>query len=327
MSELADAVGIEVRLTPQEMAAELRREAREGLSQTPRSLSAKWHYDDLGSTLFARITRLEDYYPTRREREILEARAGEIARVSEADTLIELGSGFSEKTRLLLDALRQAGTLACFVPIDVSEEALRVAGGRIAAAYPGVVVRAIVADFERGLHDLPGGERRMIAFLGSTIGNLEPEGRAALLAEVAAALGPGGSFLVGADLVKHPQRLQRAYDDPGGVTAAFSKNVLAVMNRELGADFDLAGFRHDARWNPEREWMELGLVSLRAQTVYVRELGMTLRFARGEKLHTEISTKFRREGIERELAAAGLELTRWWTDPAGDFSLSLAVRR
>jgi L-histidine N-alpha-methyltransferase len=144
---------------------------------------------------------------------------------------------------------------------------------------------------------------------------------------VAAALGPGGCFLVGADLVKHPQRLQRAYDDPGGVTAAFSKNVLAVMNRELGADFDLAGFRHDARWDVEREWMELGLVSLRAQTVSVRELGMTLRFARGEKLHTEISTKFRREGIERELAAAGLELTRWWTDPAGDFSLSLAVRR
>jgi L-histidine Nalpha-methyltransferase len=327
MPPIGDAVQIDVRMTPEQIAAELREEAAQGLSRSPKCLSAKWHYDDAGSELFARITQLQEYYPTRREREILEEHAADIADTAAADTLIELGAGSSEKTRLLLDAMTGRGTLERFVPIDVSEEALRVAGTQIAAAYPGIQVHGIVGDFQRGLHDVPRGRRRMIAFLGSTIGNLYPSERANLLQEITAALLPGETFLLGADLVKDPRRLERAYNDPSGVSAAFGKNVLAVLNRDLGADFDPELFRHDAVWNPQQEWMEMGLVSLRPQTVHVRALDKTLHFAEGEKLYTEISAKFRRNGIERELDEAGLEPARWWTDAAGDFSLSMAVRQ
>jgi len=317
---------VEVRRTPPEMADELRREAAEGLASSPKRLSAKWHYDQRGSELFEQITALPEYYPTRRERQILEMHAPEIARAAEADTLIELGSGFSQKTRLLLDAMQREGRLTDFVPVDVSEDALRASAERIAEDYPALRIHGVVGDFQRDLDNLPGGSRRMIAFLGSTIGNLPPADRAELLDGVSASLAPDETFLLGTDLVKDPERLRQAYDDPGGVTAAFSKNVLAVLNRDLGADFDLDRFRHDAVWDEGEEWMDLGLISVCRQTVHVPALGMTVRFEQGEKLHTEISAKFRRQGVEHELTAAGLRLRRWWTDPAGDFALSLAVR-
>jgi L-histidine Nalpha-methyltransferase len=317
-------VRIDVHLAPTDLNQALATDARRGLTATPKDLPPKWFYDDRGSQLFDEITRLEEYYPTRAERAILDARADEIAAASGADTLIELGSGTSEKTRLLLDALARTGQLRRFVPFDVSEMTLRDAARAIADEHPGVDVHAVVGDFERHLDRLPGGGRRLIAFLGGTIGNLPPATRAQFLREVAAGLRPGDSFLLGTDLVKDVDRLVSAYDDAAGVTAAFNANVLAVINRELGADFDLDAFEHVARWNAEDEWIEMWLRTPAAQTVKIPELDLIVEFAPGEEMRTEISAKFRRAGIESELAAAGLNLSHWWTDPAGDFALSLS---
>ena len=319
------AFHVDVYLGPQDMQDALCEDARRGLTASPKTLPPKWFYDERGSRLFDEITRLPEYYPTRREREILDARAGEIAAACGADTLVELGSGTSEKTRLLLDALRHAGTLRRFVPFDVSEPILREAGQAIAAAYPGVEVHGVVGDFERHLPELPGGGRRLVAFLGGTIGNLAPAMRRAFLADVAATMAPGDALLLGTDLVKDPARLEAAYDDAAGVTAEFNRNVLVVLNRELGASFDVGAFAHVARWDPGEEWVEMRLRSLVTQEVLVPAIGVVAHFDEGEELRTEISAKFRRERVEEEVASAGLRLARWWTDAAGDFALSLAV--
>jgi L-histidine N-alpha-methyltransferase len=306
-------------------AEALRADALAGLTATPKTLPPRWFYDGRGSELFDQITRLPEYYPTRAERAILDSRAAEIADASGADVLVELGSGTSEKTRLLLTALRAAGTLRGFVPFDVDPSVLRAAGAALIDEYPGLEVTAVVGDFTRHLGELPtAGRRRLIAFLGSTIGNLEPGPRAAFLTEVARALRPGDSFLLGTDLVKDPDRLVTAYDDDSGVTAAFNRNVLAVLDRELKADFDLDAFDHVALWDPEHEWIEMRLRSRVDQVVSVADLDLAVPFAAGEDLRTEISAKFRRERVEAELAAAGLAMTHWWTDPAGDFGLSLS---
>ncbi|MGY1635316.1 L-histidine N(alpha)-methyltransferase [Geodermatophilus sp. SYSU D00742] len=312
-------------LDPGDAAAALRADALAGLTATPKSLPPRWFYDTRGSELFDRITRLPEYYPTRAERAILTVRAGEVAAASGADVLVELGSGTSEKTRLLLTALREAGTLRRFVPFDVDPSVLRAAAEAVTDEYPGVEVDAVVGDFTRHLAELPRSGRRLVAFLGSTIGNLEPEPRAAFLAELAGTLRPGDSFLLGTDLVKDSGRLVRAYDDAAGVTAEFNRNVLTVLNRELGASFDPAAFEHVAVWDPAHEWMEMRLRSRTDQVVRVAALGLDVRFAAGEELRTEVSAKFRREGVAAELAAAGLRLTHWWTDPDGDFALSLSV--
>jgi L-histidine N-alpha-methyltransferase len=296
----------------------------QGLAAPQKELSPKYFYDQRGSELFEEITRLEEYYPTRRERSILEARADDIAATSGADTLIELGSGTSEKTRLLLDALARADLLRRFVPFDVSEQTLRDAANAVSGEHPGIEVHAVVGDFERHLDRLPRGGRRLVAFLGGTIGNLPPAVRAEFLAAISAGLAPGDSFLLGTDLVKDAERLVRAYDDAAGVTAAFNRNVLSVINRELGADFDVEAFEHVARWNADDEWIEMWLRSPAAQTVKVPELDLIVEFAAGEEMRTEISAKFRRDRVQAELAAAGLELSEWWTDPEGDFALSLA---
>jgi L-histidine N-alpha-methyltransferase len=314
---------VEVHLTAADLARQLREDVREGLSATPKRLPAKWHYDRRGSELFDRITALDEYYPTRRERQILEARSGEIATASGADTLIEIGAGFAEKSRILLRGLAAAGTLRRFVPFDVSEPTLREAAERVLQEYPGIEVHAIVGDFERQLDLLPEGGRRLIAFLGSTVGNLDQRRRAALLSTVAAGMGSGDRFLLGADLVKDPERLRLAYDDPAGLSAAFNLNVLARLNDELGADFDVGSFRHDAQWVPEREWMQMSLRSLKAQVVQIRSLEMTVSFERDEVLLSEVSAKFQRPRLESELGRAGLRLHRWWTDLRGDFSVSL----
>lgn len=321
---MTDDVRVDVHLGPDDLHDALADDTRRGLTCTPKDLPPKWFYDDRGSQLFDAITRLEEYYPTRCERTILETRAADIASASGADTLIELGSGTSEKTRLLLDAFARAGQLRRFVPFDVSESTLRDAARSIAAEHPGVEVHAVVGDFERHLDRVPGGGRRLVAFLGGTIGNLAPDDRAEFLAAVASGLAPGDTFLLGTDLVKDEGRLVAAYDDAQGVTAAFNANVLHVINRELGADFDPDGFEHVARWNAEAEWIEMWLRARRAQSVKVPELDLVVDFATGEEMRTEISAKFRRPRVDAELAAAGLTLEHWWTDPAGDFALSLS---
>ncbi|HSK16540.1 MAG TPA: L-histidine N(alpha)-methyltransferase [Gaiellaceae bacterium] len=315
---------IEAHLTPDDLRRELAEDARAGFLAEPKELPPRWFYDERGSQLFDEITRLPEYYLTRREREILERRSAEIAAVSRAETLIELGSGTSAKTRLLLDAFAAEGSLARFVPFDVSEATLSSAAAAIEREYPGLEVSAVVGDFQRHIGLLPRDGRRLVAFLGSTIGNLDPAGRAAFLAELRSALGPGELLLLGADLVKSSARLLAAYDDPAGVTAAFNLNVLSVLNRELGADFDLDAFDHVARWDAEAERIEILLRSRRPQRVAVWTLGLEVAFAAGEEMRTETSAKFRRERLADELAVAGFDLERWWTDGAGDFALVLA---
>lgn len=250
---------------------------------------------------------------------------GEIAAATGARTLVELGSGSSEKTRLLLDALRALGTLETYVPVDVSESALTAAGVALAAEYPGLAVHGVLADFTARLGLPPEGGPRLVAFLGGTLGNLLPEERAAFLRGLRASLDPGDFLLLGTDLVKDPSVLVAAYDDAAGVTAEFNLNVLNVLNRELGADFDPTAFAHVARWDPDREWIEMRLRSLRAQTVKIPALNLPVHFDRGEELRTEVSAKFRRERVSAELAAAGLRLSHWWTDEEGRFGLSLSA--
>ena len=320
---LGPDVRVDVHLGPDDLRRALEADVRAGLTASPKELPPKYFYDDRGSELFDAITRLPEYYPTRAERAILAAHADDLAAASGADTLVELGSGTSEKTRLLLDALARSGTLDRFVPFDVSEATLRAAADAVASEY-GVAVHAVVGDFEHHLDRIPRDGRRMVAFLGGTIGNLTPAVRATFLAQIAAGLGPDDTFLLGTDLVKDPGRLVPAYDDAAGVTAAFNRNVLHVVNRSLDADFDPDAFAHVARWNADDEWIEMWLRTDTARTVHVRDLGLTVDLAAGEGIRTEISAKFRRERVEAELAAAGLVLDRWWTDPAGDFALSLA---
>jgi len=312
-------------LPPSSYLERLRADVRAGLTTSPKSLPPKYFYDKRGSELFDQITRLPEYYPTRTERWILTAHAAEIAATTRAETLIELGSGTSEKTRLLLDALGAGGTLRNFVPFDVDAAVLTHASEAVAADYPSVDVHAVVGDFEHHLGLLPRNGRRLIAFLGSTIGNFEPAERAEFLTAVRATLVPGDSFLLGTDLVKDKSRLVAAYDDAAGVTAAFNRNVLAVLNRELGADFDPTAFDHVALWDADQEWIEMRLRSNRPQTIHLRDLKLDVSIAEGEDIRTEISAKFRREGVLQELALAGLRLARWWTDPAEDFALSLSV--
>ena len=314
-------------LAPSAYLDALRHDVHAGLTATPKSLPPKYFYDARGSDLFDEITRLPEYYPTRAETEILERHAADIARLTRCESLVELGSGTSAKTRLLLSALINEGTLREFVPFDVDPAVLSQASTALGLEYPALAVAPVVGDFELHLDALPrDAGRRVIAFLGSTIGNLEPPQRAVFLRSVAAVLRPGDAFLLGIDLVKDAGRLQRAYDDDAGVTAEFNRNVLVVVNRELGADFDVHSFEHIARWDTEQEWIEMRLRSSRAQRVTVTDLGLTIEFAEGEQMRTEISAKFRSHGVARELAAAGMVSERFWTDAAGDFALTLARR-
>jgi L-histidine N-alpha-methyltransferase len=325
MSATPSNVRIDRQHSDADVAAALADDVLRGLTASPKWLPPKWFYDDTGSVLFEEITRLPEYYPTRREREVLAAHAADVAAQTRARVLVELGAGSAEKTRLLLDALRAEGTLERYVPVDVSDTALVEAATAVSEEYPDLAVHGIVADFVAQLELLPTGDSRLLAFLGGTIGNFEPAPRADFLARVARSLRPGDAFLLGTDLVKDPERLVRAYDDAAGVTAQFNLNVLAVVNRELGADFDLAAFSHVAVWDSVAEWIEMRLVSARAQTVHVKALDLDITFAADESMRTEISAKFTRDRVEREFAAAGLRLASWWTDPAGDFAVSLGV--
>jgi len=308
----------------------LRKDVVDGLGGgpgKPKKLPPKWFYDDHGSELFEAITRLEEYYPTEAERTILRDNAADIAATSKADTLVELGSGAADKTRVLLDARAATGQLTRFVPFDVSDGILRSSSAALLDRYPSISIHGVVGDFEHHLGEIPGGGTRVIALLGGTVGNFEPEARKQLLLDVVSTMRPGDGFLLGTDLVKDHDRLVLAYDDPHGVTAAFNKNVLTVLNNRLGANFDLDDFEHVARFDVENEWMYLGLRSLRAHSIYIQELDLHVDFAEGEELHTEISSKFREAGVRAELSTVGLDMVGWWTDPRGDYAVSLSLFR
>jgi L-histidine Nalpha-methyltransferase len=321
---LTESLTLQSHLPPDFLTQALRADVTRGLTETPKSLPPKWFYDEQGSVLFEEITRLPEYYPTRAEREILVARAADIAAATGARTLVELGSGSGEKTRLLLEALRARGTLTTYVPMDVSPSALLESGQALVRDYPGLTVRALLADFEHQLGVLPVGERRLTAFLGGTIGNLEPGPRAEFLADLRASTAAGDWLLLGTDLVKDPAVLVPAYDDSAGVTARFNKNVLRVVNRELAADFDPDAFEHVARWDPEAEWIEMRLRSTAEQKVTVGALDLVVPFGAGEEMRTEVSAKFRPEGIRAELSAAGFATRSAWTDAADRFLVTLA---
>ncbi|MCX7620688.1 MAG: L-histidine N(alpha)-methyltransferase [Acidimicrobiales bacterium] len=317
-------VTVDVLLTPDDLATMLRTDVRTGLAKSPKSLPPKWFYDDRGCALFDAITRLPEYYPTETERGILLRNAEAIAEQSQADTVVELGSGTSDKTRTLLDAFAQSGRLRRFVPFDVNEATVRAAAERLAQDYPGLSVHAVIGDFEHHLRALPTEGRRLVAFLGSTLGNFAPEERKDFLSQLAGILRPGDSLLLGTDLVKDVGRLEAAYNDAAGITAEFNLNVLRMLNRELGADFNLDAFVHHAFFDPVNEWIEMQLVSATEQRVQVSAVDLIVDFSNGEQMRTEISAKFRRERVEAELAEVGLHLTEWMTDPAEDFALSLA---
>ncbi len=320
-------IAIDVHLDA-DAAATMVRDVRAGLCAYPKELAPKYFYDERGSQLFEQITELPEYYPTRAEREILSRRSAEIlATAGDPGTLVELGSGSAAKTRHLLSAMRDAGGLETYVPVDISEEITHHTAELLVDEYPGLTVRGLVCDFEHDLERIPDDDgARLIAFLGGTVGNFYPRQRQTFLERIAALLGPGDHLLLGTDLIKERDRLEAAYDDASGVTAEFNKNVLEVLNRELGADFDLDAFEHVARYDAEAERMDIRLRSLADQEVRLDDLDLEISFSAGEEMRTEISTKFTRERLESVYAGAGLELAGWFTDAAGDYTLSLARR-
>ena len=315
---------VDVHLADTALLDELRKDVRDGLSADPKWLSPKYFYDALGSELFEQITALPEYYPTRTERALLEEHALDIAETTESAMLIELGSGSSEKTKLLLSAGVKHGSLRTYVPQDVSISALEGAIEQIAQEFPALEVRGIVSDFTDTLHNLPGGDGRTIAFLGGTLGNLIPEEREEFLKAVADALDPGEYLLLGVGLVIDPDVLVPAYDDAAGVTAKFNRNVLSVINSRLGGNFDPDAFEHVALWNAEQEWIEMRLRATSSQEVYLADLDLQVHFDAGEELRTEISAKFRPDGITEELAAAGFGVEHLWSDADSRFALILA---
>jgi L-histidine N-alpha-methyltransferase len=315
---------VDVHITPADLRAAMERDVRVGLGAAAKWLPPVYFYDDRGSELFDAITRLPEYYLTRAERRLLEAHAKEVAERSGAGTLVELGAGTCEKSRVLLDAFAAAGSLERYVPLDVSEGTLDAAAAGLARDYEGLAVHALVGDFHRHIGAVPAGGRRMVAFLGSTIGNLGPEERRRFLFDLDCALGSGDSLLVGTDLVKDPARLLAAYDDARGVTAEFNRNVLRVLNRELGATFQPGAFMHVAHWDAVSGHIEMRLRSTTDQLVAIEALGMAVAFAEGEELRTEISAKFTPEQVEKELFAAGFVVQAQWEDPEG-FLLTLAA--
>lgn len=316
----------ECHLEPDWAARSLVEDVRRGLGRHPLRLPPKWLYDDRGSELFDEITRLPEYYPTEAERSILEREAANIAHLSGADTIVELGSGTSDKMRTLLDAFWATGQLERFVPLDVSEATLRHAAEVLADRYPGLRVHGIVGDFTLHLSRLPRDGTPMVAFLGSTIGNLYVEERRTFLATIADNLPSGGSLLLGFDLVKDVDRLIAAYDDSRGVTAAFTRNMLRVLNRELSADFLPDTFDHVAFWDPVQERMDLRLRANDDQIVRIPGAGLSLEIHDGEEIRVEVCTKFRVPSIIGELEEAGFSVRQFWTDEPGDVGLTLAKK-
>ncbi len=306
----------------------LGRDVLAGLTRPFKELPPKHFYDARGSELFEQITELPEYYPTRTELEILRERADEIVALTGAGELVELGSGASVKARILLDAMEEAGTLRRYVPLDVSETVVREAAEQLVNDYDTLTVHGVIGDFERHLGELPAGgdAPRLVALLGGTIGNFMPQARRTLLGKIAALLRRDDALLLGTDLVKDRAVLEAAYDDSQGVTAEFNRNVLYVINRELGADFVPEDFEHVARFDTENEWIEMRLRSTRDCVVTIPALDLSVTFEAGEEMRTEISAKFTQRRVRGDLASAGLVLDDWLTDPDGMFALSLARR-
>jgi L-histidine N-alpha-methyltransferase len=323
-STTAVATKVDVHLGSDDIDKALRADVADGLTARPKELPPKWFYDERGSDLFDQITRLDEYYPTEAEREILLTNAAEIVDLVQAETIIELGSGTSDKTAAILDRARVGGQLRRFVPFDVSEAFLRNSVDALAARYPGLEVHGVVGDFDHHLPYLPGGDRQLLMLLGGTIGNYQPAERKALLSTIVDRQRSGDHVLLGVDLVKDISRLELAYDDASGVTADFNKNVLQVVNTRLGADFDLSRFEHVARFDTENEWIEMLLRSTEDQRVTVGSLDLDVDFGAGELMRTEVSCKFRRDRFHDELTAVGLEPALWLTDQAGDFAVSVS---
>jgi len=314
---------IDVLIDEGELRAMLARDVAGGLARAPKRVRSRWVWDARASELFDRIVASPEYELPRRERAILEARAGVIARLARAETAIELGSGSSPRTGVVLDALVPAG-LGLLVAVDVSESALRDSLPELAGSYPALEVRGAVADFELQLDRIERRGRTLVLCLGSTLGGLEPGARAALLGRISAGFSPGDALLLGLDLLKPVDRILAAYAHPDGLARDLISNLLPILNRELGADFDPAGFAAESVWNPVEERIEMNVRSLRAQVVTIPALGLDVEFPPGETLGTEISTKFRRERVEAELAAAGLSLEAWWPDADDGYAVCLA---
>ena len=321
---LTDGIAIDVHLPEGGPLSGIAADVRMGLSAPFKELPPKYFYDERGSRLFEEITELPEYYPTRAERTILDARACEIVDAADTSTLIELGSGSAAKTRCLFDAMRDARSLEAYVPVDISEEITRETATRLSEEYRGLRVHGVVCDYETHLERIPRAPGGLIAFLGGTIGNFHPQVRRSFLARMASLMYPEDRFLLGTDLVKDRGRLEAAYNDSAGITAEFNKNVLQVLNRELGADFDPAAFDHVAFWDEINSWIDVRLRSLVEQTVRIPEINMQVEFAEREEMRTEISAKFTREQLEALYLEAGLEIVEWWTDPDDLFALSLA---
>ena len=315
---------IDIHLSPDAVRQRMRADALSGLSADTKSIPPVWFYDERGSQLFEEITRLPEYYPTRAERRLLERHAPTIAELSKADTLVELGAGSCDKTRILLTALQQFGSLAKYVPFDVSDEFLRDAASSLSAEYDGLAVHLVIGDFSEHLAEIPTDGRRMVAFLGGTIGNLDPTRRSRFLFDLNCSMSSDDSLLLGADLVKDRQRLVAAYDDAAGVTAAFNKNVLHVLNEQLGGDFDPDSFTHVALWNEEEQWIEMRLQAQEAAAVTLEKAGISVNLAKGEEILTEISAKFTPERMADELGAAGFVIEGMWGADEGEFLLTLA---
>jgi L-histidine N-alpha-methyltransferase len=305
--------------------SELIADVQHGLAQSPKTLPPRWFYDERGSRLFDRITELPEYYQTRTETQILHDCAAAVAAAVQPESLVELGAGSCAKTRILLDAAHAQCGLTTFVPFDVSDAALSHAAHGLLDDYPWLCVYGLVGDFATHLSYIPRLGRRLVAFLGSTIGNLDGTERRRFLADVRGLLAPGDAFLIGLDLVKNRDELIAAYDDGAGVTAEFNRNVLRVINRELDAGFDVDAFAHVALWNDEESRIEMHLRALRDMRVDIPAASMVVDLARGETVRTEISCKFTRESGEAMLADAAMRVVQWHTDARGRFALALAL--
>lgn len=299
-------------------------DVRRGLSATPRYLPSRCFYDARGCELFDAITELPEYYQTRTEAQILEMNGPEIAQRVRPEAIVELGAGSCTKTPILLDAALSTGALGHFLPFDISEGAVRDAAGKLVQRYPSVSIYGLVGDFTSHLGGIPRLGRQLVVFLGGTIGNLDPTERAAFLSQVRELLAPGDAFLLGIDLVKDKAALNAAYNDSAGVTAEFNLNILSALNRELGANFDVAAFEHVAFYDETAERIEMRLRSRREQSVRLPALDLDVHLDAGEEVRTELSAKFTRASIEAALLAADLKLTRWYTDPRQRFALVLA---
>jgi L-histidine N-alpha-methyltransferase len=318
------AYTIDVHLSPDEVRRQMRTDAVTGLQGEEKSIPPVWFYDERGSRLFEEITQLPEYYPTRAERALLEQHAPAIAEISKADTLVELGAGACDKTRVLLSALQNAGTLARYVPFDVSDGFLRDAATTLSDEFVALDIHLVIGDFHQHLAEIPTEGRRMVAFLGGTIGNLNPAQRARFLFDLNCTMSSDDSMLLGTDLVKDRGRLVAAYDDAAGVTADFNRNVLHVLNDQLGGDFDPGHFRHVALWNEEEQWIEMRLRAKEATEVSLAGAGITVRFDEGEDLLTEISAKFTPDKVKQELHEAGFVIEDMWGADDGEFLLTLA---